>query len=239
MLVCTDHFDNIAEEYDRSLPSHVARHYLEKRVRFIRKLLPSGLILDIGCGTGVLARRLSQEGYHVAGLDSSLGMLKVMVKTTNDGMSVHGNALHLPFRSESFDLVVCVAVLHHIADAEEVADTISEMVRVAKVGGKVLIWDHNPLNPYWPVIMRRVSQDIGGERLIPLNDILRGLQRTGQALDTQVWRLGWMPDFAPKILLPLLKLAEVFLEKVPLVREMSAHNVVTASKVGGVQGVGR
>lgn len=234
MSMCIDHFDEIAEEYDRSLPGHVARHYLEKRVRFIRRVLRSGLILDIGCGTGVLAQQLSQEGYQVAGMDSSPGMLKVMAKTRNSGMSVLGNAQQLPFKADSFDMVLCVAVLHHIADAGKVADTISEMVRVAKVGGKVLIWDHNPLNPYWPVIMGKVLQDTGGERLIPLKEILEGLQRSGQAADTRVWRLGWMPDFAAEIVLPPLKLVEAFLEKLPLVRKMSAHNVVMASKVGGV-----
>ncbi|MBI2910177.1 MAG: class I SAM-dependent methyltransferase [Chloroflexi bacterium] len=230
MSARTDHFDDIAEQYDQSLPGHVARHYLEKRVRFVSKLLRGGCVLDIGCGTGALAHRLREAGYEVAGLDPSRGMLTVMAKRDAALVSVQGAAQELPFKSGSFDLVLCVAVLHHIADMAKVADTISEMVRVTKVGGKVIVWDHNPLNPYWPIIMGKVAQDTGGERLIPLEDILQNLRRSGETMQAQVWRLGWMPDFAPRFALPVLKALEAALETAPLIRNLSAHNVVVATK---------
>ena len=54
-----DNFDRIAHEYDESLPPHVVEHYLAKRVRYIGEHCPSGRLLDVGCGTGVLAGRLA------------------------------------------------------------------------------------------------------------------------------------------------------------------------------------
>ena len=46
------------------------------------------------------------------------------------------------------------------------------MLRVLRSGGHLLIWDHNPRNPYWNFLMKRVPQDCGEERLIHKNEIL-------------------------------------------------------------------
>ena len=42
-----------------------------------------------------------------------------------------------------------------------------------------MVWDHNPRNPYWPYLMKRVPQDIGEERLIGLEELLGGLEAGG------------------------------------------------------------
>ena len=73
------HFDQIATVYDESLPSHVVEHYLRKRTAFVQALCPAGsAVVDVGCGTGTLAQRLSERGYLVTGVDPSAGMLEVM-----------------------------------------------------------------------------------------------------------------------------------------------------------------
>ena len=60
----------------------------------------------------------------------------------------------LPFRDGSFDLAITVATLHHITDPGRIAETIAEMCRVTRPGGHVVVWDHNPYNPYWPLLMK-------------------------------------------------------------------------------------
>src|SRR5688500_12515934 len=75
-LARTD-FDRTADEYDDSLPAHVAEHYLRKRLAFIRQHVSPGPALDVGCGTGRLAERLADAGYPVVGVDPSPGMLAV------------------------------------------------------------------------------------------------------------------------------------------------------------------
>src|SRR3982074_258684 len=79
----------------------------------------------------------------------------------------------LPFADNSFDLALTVATLHHLETPERVATTVQEMARVVKRGGFVVLWDHNPANPYWPILMKRVPQDSGDEHLVPLAELLQ------------------------------------------------------------------
>ena len=222
-------FDRIAEEYDDSLPAHVVDHYLEKRARFVLEHCPLGSALDVGCGTGALAARLAEAGYEMVGVDPSEGMLRVLEQRTSGVRGVRGSGTSLEFPDDSFDLVYCVAVMHHIAAADDVHLTLAEMVRVAKPGGQVLVWDHNPRNPYWRLLMARVPQDTGEERLIGVDELVRGLVDAG-AEPVLVTRSGMVPDFTPRSLIGAAAAAERAAERTPLVRGICAHNVILASK---------
>jgi SAM-dependent methyltransferase len=223
------HFDEIADEYDESLPPHVVEHYLNKRVDLIGELLPSGKVLDAGCGTGVVASKLADRGYEVTGLDPSAGMLEHLRQRDPRVTAVHGSATEMPFESGSFDLVFCVAVMHHIADPEEVHEALAEMVRVTAPGGLTLVWDHNPRNPYWKHLMARVPQDDGSERLIPEAEITGGLVDGGARILSSR-RLGMVPDFVPPSMLGAARVFEKAVERTPGARTFCAHNVVIARR---------
>lgn len=220
-----DHFDLVAAAYDESLPGHVREHYRMKRIRFIERLLPRGSVLDVGCGTGELTVAVATRGYRVVGLDHSHGMLEVFQGRAGQRV-VQGSSDALPFRSGSFDLVVTIATLHHVGGRDTVRAMLRDLVRVARPrGGVILVWDHNPRNPYWPLLMKRLPQDQDGYRLVPLDEILEGLRRAG-ARRIRVVRSGWVPDFAPRPLLPFFRALEWLLERLPVIRTFGAHNVV-------------
>lgn len=223
------HFDRIAKQYNASLPSHVVAHYLEKRLALLQSLVPPpGPVLDVGCGTGLLAWKLAATGYQVIALDASLGMLQEVPSDRPVGR-IQGSAAHLPFSDGAFPAVITIATLHHIADPPLVATTLEEMVRVTAPGGATVIWDHNPRNPYWPLLMRRVPQDKEDTRLIPLEEILTVLGRTAGG-EVRVTRGGWVPDFAPAWCLPAFKVVEAVLELLPVVSTISAHNIIVVRK---------
>ena len=242
------HFDRVAEQYDAVFPAHITAHYLRKRTRLIGALLRGpfggaqgrpepfdsahgrtggGRGLDVGCGTGALMEALRPDGT-VFGVDNSLGMLGVL-RRSGRGEAAASSVEMLPFADASFDVVFCVAALHHVAEAEAVRRTIREMVRVARPGGALVIWDHNPRNPYWPRLMRRAPQDTGAERLIPAEEILRSLEESG-ARQARVMQSGFVPEFVPRLLMPLARLAEAVVERTPLLRRFCAHNVIVATK---------
>src|SRR6202040_1889254 len=129
----------------------------------------------------------------------------------------------LPFADDSFDLALTVATLHHLETPERVATTVREMGRVVQRGGFVVLWDHNPANPYWPILMKRVPQDSGDERLVPLAELLSDVQAAGLQLHA-VLRSGFMPDFMPAALAAIWRLVERAVEITPGLNILAAHN---------------
>lgn len=222
-------FDLVADAYDETIPLHVHEHYLAKRVALIQAHTTPGPTLDVGCGTGKFTERVRDAGYDVTGLDYSQGMLDVMKRVRPGIPGVAASSTEIPFPDDTFTLTYCIAVMHHVADKDAVHKTLMEMVRVTKPGGRILIWDHNPRNPYWPILMRRVPQDTGAERLIPEKEVLDGLTDGGARIAMSK-PLGFIPDFLPKPLMPLGRLAEGVVENVPGLNRLCAHNVVLAVK---------
>ena len=225
-LTQEEHFDTVASEYDETIPTHVMAHLTRRRVALTRSLAPSGRVLDVGCGTGTFLRELG-DGYEKVGVDVSDSMLDV---ARRHGLEVHhASGGDLPFPDDGFDIAVTFAVLHHLIDPALVRATITEMCRVVKPGGAVLVWDHNPLNPYWPILMRRLPQDQGDEKLVPAREILSALNAAGMR-DVQLRRWTFMPDFTPPRALKRVSQLEQALERVPGLKLIAAHNVATARK---------
>jgi SAM-dependent methyltransferase len=219
----------VAHEYDDVFPRHVAEHYLNKRTRLIKEVLPlGGLVLDVGCGTGQLGAAIASEGFYVFGVDLSSSMV---AKARERGLAGTFAAVTtaLPFVDGSFDLALTVATLHHLETPERVAATVSEMGRVVKPGGFIVLWDHNPANPYWPILMKRVPQDSGDERLVPLAELLGDVGAAGLR-PYRVFRSGFTPDFLPAALAPVWRWVERAVEVTPGLNVLAAHNVVVARK---------
>jgi len=177
-----------------------------------------------------LASRLRQVGYRVIGVDESFGMLKEC-RAVHAVPCVDGDSAGLPIRSNSVDAAICIATMHHVVRPEEIARTLREMLRIVKPGGWTLIWDHNPLNPYWPLFMKRLPQDQEETRLVPLREFISTL-RQGGAVSIEARRLGLVPDFTPRGLLWLFQAIEWLIERIPGLRIFCAHNVVVAVKGG-------
>ncbi|PMP74636.1 MAG: hypothetical protein C0183_20970 [Roseiflexus castenholzii] len=232
-----EHFDAIAGDlYDDSIPAHIMRHLTRRRVNVARRAAICGRVLDVGCGTGRFLGALPADIYQRFGVDLSAGMIRVALIKDSALQCCVASATALPYADESFDLVFCAAVLHHIADPAAVRRSIEEMIRVTRMGGVTVIWDHNPWNPYWPLIMHRVPQDTGDERLIPRHEIVSVLRAVGKIYPIEVhWRnMTFIPDFAPEQSMPVLVWLEQLLEKIPVIRNLSAHNVAIVRRLSNM-----
>ena len=219
----------VAHEYDDVFPRHVAEHYINKRTSLVRSLLPlGGLVLDVGCGTGQLGAAIASDGFDVFGVDLSSSMV---AKARQRGLAGTYAAVTtaLPFAADTFDLALTVATLHHLETPERVAATVSEMGRVTRRGGFVVLWDHNPANPYWPILMKRVPQDSGDERLVPRAELLQAVAAAG-LVPYRVLRSGFTPDFLPLWLAGPWRWVERCVEVTPGLSILAAHNVVVARK---------
>jgi ubiquinone/menaquinone biosynthesis C-methylase UbiE len=96
-------------------------------------------VLEVGCGTGLILRRLASVARHAVGVDLSPGMLE---HARARGLEVvEGSATDLPFADERFDLTVSFKTLPHVPDLSR---ALSEMARVTKPGGAMIVELYNP-----------------------------------------------------------------------------------------------
>lgn len=91
-------------------------------------------ILDAGCGTGGLAKKLEKFG-SVVGLDIS--PLALTLARKRKLQLIEGSVNSLPFGENRFDLAVSISVLYHVRADEKMA--LKEFCRVLKPGGKLLL----------------------------------------------------------------------------------------------------
>uniref|UniRef100_A0A6C0M020 Methyltransferase type 11 domain-containing protein n=1 Tax=viral metagenome TaxID=1070528 RepID=A0A6C0M020_9ZZZZ len=102
---------------------------------FISMIESNSIVLDIGCGNGKYSNLLKQSYY--IGIDMSSMLIDI---TKNHGVdALIGNALYLPFRSNSIDYILCIAMLHHLSTKERRFQCIKEIIRVLKSGGQCII----------------------------------------------------------------------------------------------------
>ncbi len=130
-----DMFDAIAPRYDllnRLLTFGMDVGWRRKAVRSLG-LPPGSAVLDVACGTGDLCRELAKRGYRPVGVDRSAGMLAAQRTTAP---LVRGDALGLPFRTNSADGLVCGFALRNFASLKPF---LGECARVLRPGGRVAL----------------------------------------------------------------------------------------------------
>ncbi|WP_425106180.1 class I SAM-dependent methyltransferase [Ancylobacter sp.] len=101
-------------------------------------LMPGDHLLDVACGTGLVAAeaaKILRTAAHITCLDPSAGMLDV-ARTKLAARFVLGRAEALPLADNSFDFLTMGYALRHVTSLEE---TFREFHRVLKPGGKLLI----------------------------------------------------------------------------------------------------
>ena len=135
-----------AELYQRYLVPAITTKWAQDLVD--RAQLCAGeAILDVACGTGVVARMAAKMASHggVTALDLNEGMLAVARSLPSEGAPItwiQGSALDLPFPSDSFDVVFCQLGLQFFPDHER---ALREMHRVLKASGRAALSVYGPI----------------------------------------------------------------------------------------------
>jgi ubiquinone/menaquinone biosynthesis C-methylase UbiE len=154
-------FDRIADDYDRTRGG-------EDRGRAVAAALADRLpagdsVLELGVGTGVVARALVDLGRDVIGVDLSVPMLR-KARVRIGPRVANGDALRLPLRSRSVASIYAVWVLHLVAD---VRTALVEIVRVLKPGGVFLLVSSQPVD--YPTDVHKLTRELV-DRIRPPQD---------------------------------------------------------------------
>lgn len=144
------YYDAVFAFYNKLLYSKLAKYYdsffnlfstSEKTKERVIESLSSGSILDVACGTGSVLALASNKGLECYGVDLSQGMLdRAKSKVSNAELKI-GNFEDIPYPDAHFDYVVCTNAIGSVRVNPR--SVISEMLRVCKYGGEVLIADYS------------------------------------------------------------------------------------------------
>ncbi len=139
------YYDGFAARYEEGRDGHDPGGYHDLlddlEVGFVERFGRGGDVLEVGCGTGLLLRRMAAFARSARGVDLSPGMLE---QARARGLDVgEASATDLPFPDASFDVVCSFKVLAHVREVER---ALGEMARVVRPGGYVIAELYNPLS---------------------------------------------------------------------------------------------
>jgi ubiquinone/menaquinone biosynthesis C-methylase UbiE len=117
--------------------------YWNHNVHYQRVILdaapdPCGAAIDVGCGDGMLARKLAARCTAVTGIDRDepiIGVARENGEAVPAVRFVHGDFLAYPFDEASFDFACANTVLHHM----DFGAALGKMARILRPGGRLAV----------------------------------------------------------------------------------------------------
>jgi len=133
---------SIEDIYVKDVYNSIANEFSDTRYRpwtcvesFLDNLEKDQIIGDIGCGNG--KNMLYRKDLINYGCDFSKELVKICLKQNLN--VIEGDILNIPYKDNSFDYTLCIAVIHHLSTIDKRIKSINSLIRVTKPGGKILI----------------------------------------------------------------------------------------------------
>ncbi len=150
----------------------LSREQLNARQQWALRMVTAAIppfkrILDAGCGSGLIAARLIEDGYAVWGIDFAEPMIRQARERCGPDQFAVGDIEHIPFPDNTFDLVVSLGVLEYLESDEQ---ALREIRRVLRPGGQAVIAISNGRSPL--LRLDRVAQRVVA-RLRPAYHLVR------------------------------------------------------------------
>lgn len=184
----------------------VEQHYEDLIIKMNLDLKPDCLLLDVGCGDGVLTEYLA-DTYAVHAIGSDPKNNECWRNSTNRRIELQRSSVYsLPFNEDTFDYVFMKDVLHHIDepdnDPESILRGLEEIERVCKPEGRIIILESNRYTPisYPHMVLLRGHKHLSYRQFLR---ILGNFEYTITSFESHVY---------PKLFRPIFKIYEPIME---------------------------
>ncbi len=161
-------------------------------------------VLDVGCGTGDMLRRMERLGAaRLVGIDESEGMLRVARELSREqpGISyLSASAGAIPGEDERFDIVISCVAFHHFPDPRA---SLREIARVMKPGGRFFLCDLTSKGAMGRLCLTFGRMTRADERYFDAESLARMSEEAGLA----VLETGMVRHLPPTVLLVASKRA--------------------------------
>lgn len=138
----SDEWERYASWWQAGFADGTDPEYAEQILPLVERWVPSGgVVVDLGCGEGQLARSLAARGARAVGVDASWAQVTEAARRGSVG-AVHADATALPIRSGSVDAAVVCLVWEHVAGIDA---AVQEAARVVRGGGWLVVVLNHPL----------------------------------------------------------------------------------------------
>jgi SAM-dependent methyltransferase len=201
-------FDGLADDYEAqhkenvSLageePEYFSQYKIADLARFAREQgIPSGRILDFGSGIGnslpYFRKYFPNSALHCADVSArSMEIARTRFPGAESFIQIRPD--HIPVADQSQDIVFSACVFHHIPHEEHVA-WLRELLRITRVGGALMIYEHNPLNPLTVRAVNTCPFDANA-RLIAAGELSRVVSEAGWRSPKIAYRVFFPSAFA-------------------------------------------
>ncbi len=238
LLSAADRFDALSNRYDEELAGYVLELLLVRKTERMKRHLarvfdrPETLVgVDIGCGTGGYAARMSADCGRIIAMDAAEGQVRQAASRRQPNSAFLSARLpQLPFRDRSVDFAYAINVLHHLPRRGLQRQAFAEVARILKPGGVFFVHEINTINPLFRFYMGYVfpvlhQLDDGSELWLTPDDV--------EDLSDMSVEVGeyftFLPEFTPQLWQTALGFLERWLERSRL-RRYSAHYMLLCRK---------
>ena len=132
---------HVYEVYDKIAPHFSNTRYKPwpKIAEFLNGLEPGSVVADVGCGNGKYLG--VNKNLQMVGTDRSFNLIQICGERSNGEFQTFvADSLSLPLRSDTFDNVISIAVVHHFSNVSLRVQALSELRRILKPGGTMLVY---------------------------------------------------------------------------------------------------
>jgi len=164
-----------------------AHKLLINSIRKHLSLSTDDVLLDVGCGGGILTKSLRKSVRRVIGIDSAQEMLGHMPKNIKTYVAKADN---MPFLDSTFDKILCHSIFQYFPSKQYVKLVVKELERVCKIGGLIYIVDVPNQEKKHEYEKRKKKEDHNLKRLFYTKDFFTHIWPQAKIFDNRLRGYG-------------------------------------------------